>query len=508
MTLYRSWISILALGSILLGQISCSSDAHTPPQSNEEAEEKALPDDVVDLSTVIEKRIEGKHDEALTLLRDLSEKYPRSIEVYVQLGRTLMDLRDFSLAAFRFEQAMSKGAGSAIARETAEAHYLSQDFDSATDRYAQYLLTNPEDPNSRLRYARLLARQGKTTESLNTFFQASEEASPEDCQLMGSLFLSKKLYPQARHWFEESNRRANGSTPGALVGMLQVALAEGREADAENLILAIEKIHSGHLETTDLASTSANLLRRRRLADLIARGVDARSMSVTELASGLLAGTWASKPPETVISAGSKLPTLVSSIEPEDEKDLPVPAPPPEPEPVMSLAEAFAAPVGEINDATGALESPVELGRAALLEARYTTALLHAREALKENSKDAKAWSLCSQAHFQLGEIDEAEMTILEAIRHDPTNLDMRTEYLRIARETLPSDRYLMELEKAREIFPDTVEILWELARRYHLVEKMPVTASILYRKVIQSAPSGSSIAQQAEIELLKIEKP
>ena len=99
-------------------------------------------------------------------------------------------------------------------------------------------------------------------------------------------------------------------------------------------------------------------------------------------------------------------------------------------------------------------------------------------------------------------------MTILEAIRHQPMNNEFRLEYLRIARETLPADRYLQELEKAREIFPDSVEILWELARRYHLIEKMPVTASILYRKVIEVAPEESSIAKQAKIELIKIEKP
>ena len=35
----------------------------------------------------------------------------------------------------------------------------------------------------------------------------------------------------------------------------------------------------------------------------------------------------------------------------------------------------------------------------------------------------------------------------------------------------------------------------------------MPVTASILYRKVIEVATEDSSIAKQAKIELIKIEK-
>ena len=144
-------------------------------------------------------------------------------------------------------------------------------------------------------------------------------------------------------------------------------------------------------------------------------------------------------------------------------------------------------------------------GQEAYIEGSYTSALLHARDALKKNSKNGEARRLCSQAHFQLGETNEAEMTILEAIRHQPFDLDMRMDYLRIARETLPSKRYLQELEKVRDLFPESTEILWELARRYQMVENMPVTAAILYRKIIQIAPVRSAIAGQAEIELIKL---
>ena len=235
-------------------------------------------------------------------------------------------------------------------------------------------------------------------------------------------------------------------------------------------------------------------------------------MSITELAAGLTAGSFSpSQSQEKIVSPGPKFSSTDSiddriEISTPDEKEFQ-----PNQEPSsekISLAAAFASPIEKTNEVNGASETPLEQARIAFIDSRYTLALLHARDALKNNSKDSSAWALCSQAHFQLGEIDEAEMTILEAIRHEPMDTEFRLEYLRIARETLPSDRYLQELEKAREIFPDSVEILWELARRYHLIEKMPVTASILYRKVIEVAPEESSIAKQAKIELIKIEKP
>ena len=140
----------------------------------------------------------------------------------------------------------------------------------------------------------------------------------------------------------------------------------------------------------------------------------------------------------------------------------------------MSLADAFAAPLGQIKNVSGASDSPLDLGQKAYLEGSYTSALLHARDALKKNTKDASAWKLCSQSHFQLGEVNQAEMTILEAIRHQPFDLDLRMDYLRIARETLPSKRYLQELEKVRDMFPESTKsfgnlpvviILWKTCR-------------------------------------------
>ena len=172
----------------------------------------------------------------------------------------------------------------------------------------------------------------------------------------------------------------------------------------------------------------------------------------------------------------------------------------------MSLADAFAAPLGKIKMCL-VPRIPIRSWTESLPRGKLHSALLHARDALKKNTKDASAWRLCSQSHFQLGEINQAEMTILEAIRHQPFDLDLRMDYLRIARETLPSQRYLQELEKVRDIFPDSTEILWELARRYHIVENMPVTAAVLYRKIVQIAPHDSAIAGQAELELIKLKK-
>ena len=369
------------------------------------------------------------------------------------------------------------------------------------------------DPEATLSFARLLAQKGRKTDAINTFSQIPQHALADDCLLLGSLFTEKKLFPQAKHWFREASRRSTtqGVEPAPLLGLLNVAFIEKNEAEAETLILALEKSNRGALENSPHAQAAADLLRKRRLADFIARGIDARGKKVTELASALFAGVVSTSNYESnVVSSGPKLPAdrprfdLLDKEE-TDEYEQTVEEPKPS---GFSLAEAFAAPLEDITTSEGATESKLEQGRNEFLNGNHTSALLLARDVLKENSSNAEAWKLCSQAHYQLGEIDEAEMTILEAIRHQPVNFEVRMDYLRIARETLPGNRYLAELEKVRDIFPESTEILWELARRYEIVEKMPVTAAVLYRKIIELSPPQSAIAQQAAMELSKFQSP
>ena len=226
-----------------------------------------------------------------------------------------------------------------------------------------------------------------------------------------------------------------------------------------------------------------------------------QNLSVSELAQELLQQPEQDDP---VVSSGPKLSSPLPPQEPllpdeivgteEEPSDKPS-------ERTPSLAEAFAPSGSEL-----AQPSPLELGWSAYLAGNYATALMQSREAIKENGTDSEAWRLSSQSYFQLGQIREAEMTILEAIRHNPNDLQTRVDYLNIARDTLSSSRYLRELEKTHERFPQSGEILWQLARRYHLVERMPVTAGILYQKLLRLVPEGSALHTQAEMELIKIQ--
>ena len=487
-------LRIVTLGSISLALLACSEEPvttttpSTPPA-------KPLPD----LSDALEKRVTGKPEEAVELLRRHNKDFPDSPEILTHLGRALFDSEQFAESAFRFDQALSAGARKELLKEAALAYLKAGDAGSAESRYSGYLEQNPDDKEARLAYGRVLAKAGKHTEALNAFGMATEHATHEDCLIMAELFFQKNLLVQAEHWYRESARKEDGITPRPLLGLLRVKLATGDESSAEALVLAIEKSNPGTIEGSGLSGEAAELLRKRRGSDYSERGLSPGEMTISELASALLSVASSPATEEPVVSRGPKTSPadpLEPSDEPQPQPTEPIPGPAGD---GLSLADAFASPVREEPD-------HLEQGRAAFVTGNYTSALLSARKAIKDNPESSDAWRLSSQSHFQLGEVREAEMTILEAIRHNPDDLQTYMEYLRIARETLPGPRYLNELEKAHERFPDSTEILWQLARRYHLVERMPVTAGILYRKLIEKAPKGSAIGQQAEMELIKIQ--
>ena len=496
----RTCLSIKLIGSILVLLISCSEE----PKIKQSKTDVSLDDKQMapDLSEAIAKRIEGNPEAAILLLREQNQKFPDSNEILVQLGRSLFDAKNFALAAFRFEQAISAGAPTEIYRETAEAFLQSGDEKNAKRNLEKFLENFPDDKGTWLSYARLLEKSGMETEAINAFSRAPDLCTAQDSLILAELFFRKKLWAQASRWYRQSGKREETLSSKPLLGLLKVSLKEKDEDQAETLSLAIEKTYPGTIDSTELREEIANLLWRRRLADLLEANLSTNEKKVTVLAHALLNGSQKTK--DAVVSSGSKLPsTPTIAAVPEEfllqstTIDSPLLQDPSTP---YNLADAFAIPAEEEIEM-----SSLEKSRIAYLNSNYSEALFHAREALKANPSDAEGWRLSSQAHFQLGEEIEAEMTILEAIRHNPFDLETRMDYLRIARETLSARRYLLELEKAKEIFPESIEILWELARRYHLVEKMPVTASILYREVMKIAPAGSALHEQSKMELLKL---
>ena len=490
------WLSALIVTMAITS--GCSDDSSTTSPPSEQKQQNPP-----DLSEAIQKRIEGKTDEALEILRKLYNEYPESTEIITMLGRTLLDAEEYALAAFRLEQALDLGGETKILAETAQAHELAGDDESAEKAYAAYMGKHPDDTFANLKHARVLHRLGERSKALDAFLQASDKAETADAMAVAQLFLAKKMYTQAEHWFRSAEKKAPNQSPLPYLGLLEVRLSLKDENSAETLMLAMEKTHPGSLDKSEHAKTAADLLKRRRSLDFFQRGYSTDGKTASDLAATLLA-----QPKEEPVVGVSKLPPrtpeiiedpLNSPLSAENNASQVYPLDNETNSGTLSLADIFSS---SPNNSEPVEKSFLDQAELAMLEKNFRSSLLFTRRALRENSKNAAAWHLASQAHFLLGEVDEAEMKSLEATRHAPQDLGYHMDYLRIARETLSGNRYLEELEKAHESFPQSIEILWQLARRYHVAENKPATAAILYRKLLAMAPSDNPLRPEAEREL------
>ena len=128
-------LRIVSSASISLIIFSCGEDKIENSTQAPIDEKKAFPD----LTDAIQKRVENKPEEAIEILRKYNQEFPDSPEILIQLGRSLIENKQYSLAAFRFDQAISSNASKDLLLESAQAYKLAGDLESAAQRYDSYL---------------------------------------------------------------------------------------------------------------------------------------------------------------------------------------------------------------------------------------------------------------------------------------------------------------------------------------------------------------------------------
>ncbi len=107
--------------------------------------------------------------------------------------------------------------------------------------------------------------------------------------------------------------------------------------------------------------------------------------------------------------------------------------------------------------------------------------------ALEENSP-AK-WQALSQAALKNEDLETAELAALEAVRRDNENLLYTLNLLDIMQKSASTDRFLAELVRAKEHFPQSIELTYDLARAYDTLARNKRNARIMYEEYLNMAP-------------------
>ena len=147
---------------------------HKVEETSKETEQSAQAQKLPDLSNAVEKRIEGKTAEAIKILRKFNSEFPDSHAILIQLARALLEADQFSMSAFRFDQAIAAGASEKALKEAAQAYTLAGDLNSAAERFGDYLLVNDKDFESWAKYGRVLANLNQPTKAINALTKGSD----------------------------------------------------------------------------------------------------------------------------------------------------------------------------------------------------------------------------------------------------------------------------------------------------------------------------------------------
>lgn len=368
---------------------------------------------------------------------------------------------------------------------------------------------------------------------------------------LGQLFLKVQNYAQAEYRFREALKDKSAYSLPALLGLLEVQKANKSWYDANATVQRLENEYPGTLDSTSLASvkndianwdaeqkknveipaSEAIITQKSTIAPLkvptVFKKLNMEKSEDTNLADSIV-------PTEYPIEHSKKLEVeAIASTQKENNQKLSesfndntestvTPAQTSsiiesvsesrDQEPSTDLVSEKSVPknkiqIGEDEEKAeqavvlARLEEPelslqekqelefVDKGNQFILSKNYTQAIATLWKALGLNSQNAKTWYLLSRAYLLSGEMENAEMTIMEAVRNDDENLSYRIEYLKLMKKMQPPEKYLNELLKSKEDFPDDPTITLSLASAFSTIRKKPRVSILLYQEFLEKHP-------------------
>jgi tetratricopeptide (TPR) repeat protein len=170
-------------------------------------------------------------------------------------------------------------------------------------------------------------------------------------------------------------------------------------------------------------------------------------------------------------------------------------------------AAIAAAEAAALNPPAPTCLALTDAAQAKADEGDYAAATTLYWKALAIDSSSAETWQSLSQAALKSGAPEQAEMTALEAQRRDNTNLLYTLNLLDIMQQSATPERLLEELIRAKEAFPQSIELTYDLAHGYETLGHNPRNAKILYEDYLNIAPADHLHREAAEAALLRLNR-
>ncbi len=376
------------------------------------------------------------------------------------------------------------------------------DAPGAVRAYEHYLEQNPEDTAVWRTLAQLHLERGNRQEAIEAYLRSNRHNPDGTTQVaIGRLFLQGNNLAQAQSWFASAAEKRDEARPEAFLGLIETALAANRPGDAETVLRQMDEEFPRLFDRSRLAPKRRELVAWRERQDEARRAAEALSRARRE------AEQRATPPPDPPVVA-EPTPTPAEDATRAARRESERVA-----EQLREAARAEAAradtrPAREPGETAPPEPEPSDaLARARrLLDDSDASAAVSAfREALRDDRDNPEVWMGLSEAQLRAGQADWAQASASEAVRRDPSNPVYTMQFLRAAHQALPPDRLIREIERARDRFPESPDILFALARAYDEVGNDPRSARVYYRRYLELAGPEHPRRNHAEAALRRL---
>ena len=440
--------------------------------------------------------------ERLETYDEFDEGHPQVVET---LAEAYAAEGDMALAAFHYLRLADIVRGDPLPLLfAAGALREAGDASGAAHAYERYLEEEPEDTAVWRTLAQLHLERSNRQEAIEAYLRSNRNNPDGPTQVaIGRLFLEGNNLAQAQSWFASAAGHRDEARPDAFLGLIETALAANRPGDAEIVLRQMDEEFPRLFDRSPLAPKRRELAAWRERQDEARRAAEALSRARREARDAITRDT---PPPEAPADEDEPAPveeaTRVARREAERASEQLLEAAREE------AARAETRTERTTREATPRPPAPSDaLARAhRLLEEGDAPAAVSAfREALRDDRDNPEVWMGLSEAQLRAGQADWAQASASEAVRRDPSNPVYTMQFLRAAHQALPPDRLIREIERARDRFPESPDILFALARAYDEVGNDPRSARVYYRRYLDLAGPDHPRRAHAETALRRL---
>lgn len=464
-------------------------------------------------------------EKAFAILEELNQSFPDNPEVIEKLAFAHSQNNDPTTAAFFYEEAARLDPERAdLFLFAATIYEKNQEYASAIPLYEEYLDIMPNDLVSRQKLAELYAQTNALESSLKNwleyFDRVGDDYTGMDAYQTGQLFQKLGNIPQAQNWYKRALEKDDSAAQPSLEGLLQISLEEKNWDNVKTIIGHVKQYYpqfsqgevfkKGQSAWQSVEDLKKEMKKQESLPKQIAAAAET---VVSEPPSAPVTNTPVVTPKpkpakpepkqqETVLVDSSSnvetQPTAVVTQKPYTNLDesgeiLPIATEDPtaETEPLGEIVEISDEPPVTVEEVSPAQQ--------ALATRDYQQAITLYWKEIGQGKTSAQNWYGLAQSYELVGQMQQAEIALLESTRQAPEDVFYALEYLRVVYQTRTLREAFSSIERVLTRFPDHPDVLLSVARAYETIGNNPREANYYYNRFLKVAPDHAEAAKVKE---------